>query len=54
MADGADAVSLRFCNAIGGAVVSGGAGVALADRRNRFINPGSLDLITVASEVDLV
>ena len=35
MADGADAVSLRFCNAIGGAVVSSGAGVALADRRKR-------------------
>ena len=31
-ADGADAVSLRFCNAIGDAIVSSGAGVALADR----------------------
>jgi hypothetical protein len=35
-ADGADAVSLRFCNAIGGAVVSSGAGVALADRPKRL------------------
>jgi hypothetical protein len=32
MADGVDGVSVRFCNAIGDAIVSGGARVALADR----------------------